>query len=70
MLKGIGRSWVRSLWFALRLALDTKYQDKFWKAHDALFGVISKLTEPRLRYLLAGAGIDFYRLDGDLAGYA
>jgi protein-disulfide isomerase len=55
---------------AARLALASKYQDKFLKAHDALIGVNSKLTEPRLRELLAGAGIDVDRLDRDLAGNA
>ena len=52
---------------AARLALASKYQDKFLKAHDALIGVNSRLTEPRLRELLAGAGIDVDRLDRDLA---
>ena len=55
---------------ASRMALASKYQDKFLKAHDALIGVNSKLTEPRLRELLAGAGIDVDRLDRDLAGNA
>jgi protein-disulfide isomerase len=55
---------------AARLALASKYQDKFLKAHDALIGVNSKLTEPRLRELLAGAGIDVDRLDRDLAANA
>ena len=32
---------------AARMALASKYQDKFLKAHDALIGVNSKLTEPR-----------------------
>ena len=53
-----------------RLALASKYQDKFLKAHDALIGVNSRLTEPRLRELLAGAGIDVDRLDRDLAANA
>ena len=55
---------------ASRMALASKYQDKFLKAHDALIGVNSKLTEPRLRELLAGAGIDVDRLDRDLAANA
>lgn len=52
---------------AARMALASKYQDKFIQAHDALIGVNSKLTEPRIRELLAGAGIDIDRLDRDLA---
>ena len=52
---------------AARMALASKYQDKFVQAHEALIGVSSKLTEPRVRELLAGAGIDLDRLDRDLA---
>ncbi len=55
---------------ASRAALASKYQDKFIQAHDALIGVDSKLTEPRIRELLAGAGIDVDRLDRDLAANA
>jgi protein-disulfide isomerase len=53
-----------------RLALATKYQDKFLPAHEALIGVSSRLTEPRVRELLAGAGVDMDRLDKDLAANA
>jgi protein-disulfide isomerase len=52
---------------AARMALASKYQDKYLAAHDALIGVNSKLTEPRIRELLGGAGIDLDRLDRDLA---
>jgi protein-disulfide isomerase len=55
---------------AARMALASKYQDKFLKAHEALISVNSKLTEPRIRELLAGAGIDVDRLDRDLAANA
>jgi protein-disulfide isomerase len=51
---------------ASRLALACKYQDKYLQAHDALIGVNSKLTEPRIRELLAGAGIDVDRATRDL----
>src|ERR1700682_1536945 len=51
---------------AARMALASKYQDKYIQAHEALIGVNSKLTEPRMRELLAGAGIDVDRLDRDL----
>ena len=52
---------------ASRLALAAKYQDKFMAAHEAMIGVSSKLTEPRINELLAGAGIDMDRLKRDLA---
>src|SRR3979409_386021 len=37
---------------AARMALATRYQDKFVAAHDALMGTASRLTEPRIRELL------------------
>lgn len=52
---------------AARLTLAAKYQDKFLPAHEALIGVASRLTEPRVRELIAGAGIDMDRLNKDLA---
>jgi protein-disulfide isomerase len=52
---------------ASRMALACKYQDKFIQAHEALIGINSKLTEPRIRELLAGAGIDVDRATRDLA---
>ena len=51
---------------ASRMALATKYQDKYRQAHEALIGVNSKLTESRIRELLAGAGIDVDRATRDL----
>jgi len=51
---------------ASRMALASKFQDKFIQAHEALIGVNSKLTEPRLRELLTGAGVDIDRLTRDL----
>jgi protein-disulfide isomerase len=51
---------------ASRMALATKYQDKYRQAHEALIGVNSKLTEPRISELLAGAGIDVDRAKRDL----
>src|SRR3954454_4777209 len=51
---------------AARLALATKYQDKYVTAHDALMGTASRLTEPRIRELLADAGIDVERAVKDL----
>jgi len=55
---------------AARMALASKYQNRFIEAHDALIAVNSKLTEARIREVLAGAGIDVDRLDRDLASNA
>jgi len=52
---------------AAHMVLASKYQDKFIQAHDALIAVNSKLTEARIREVLAGTGIDLDRLDKDLA---
>src|SRR5450631_856251 len=38
---------------AARMALACKFQDKYRQAHDALIGVSSRLTEPRITELLA-----------------
>jgi protein-disulfide isomerase len=51
---------------AARMALACKYQGKYERAHDALFGVSSKLTEPRIDELLKDAGIDLDRAKHDL----
>src|SRR6202047_3659305 len=51
---------------ASRVALACKYQDKYEKAHDAMIGVSSRLTEPRIYELLAGAGVDVDRARKDL----
>ena len=55
---------------AARMALASKFQDKYLPAHDALIGVNSKLTEPRIRELLAGGGVDVDRVTRDLAANA
>ena len=52
---------------AARMTLASKYQDKYLQAHEALIGVNSKLTEPRIRELLSGASLDIDRLNRDLA---
>ena len=52
---------------AARVALACKYQGKYDKAHDAMIGVSSKLTEPRIYELIAGAGVDVDRAKQDLA---
>ncbi len=51
---------------ASRVALACKFQDKYEKAHDALIGVSSRLTEPRIYELIAGAGVDVDRAKKDL----
>ena len=51
---------------AARMALACKYQDKYVQAHDALFGVSSRLTEPRIDELLKDAGIDIELAKHDL----
>ncbi len=55
---------------ASRMALASRYQDKFIQAHDALIAINSKLTEARIREALSGAGVDIDRLNRDLAGRA
>jgi protein-disulfide isomerase len=52
---------------ATRMALASRYQGKYIQAHEAMMAVNSKLTEPRIREVLAGAGIDIDRLNRDLA---
>jgi protein-disulfide isomerase len=66
--------WLRKDWpilgpvsvVAARMALACKFQGKYDKAHDAMMGVNSRLTEPRIGELLAGAGIDVDRAKRDL----
>jgi protein-disulfide isomerase len=55
---------------AARLALASRYQDKFEQAHDALIAINSKLTEAKIRDALSGGGVDVDRLDRDLKGQA
>jgi protein-disulfide isomerase len=55
---------------AARMALAAKFQDKYDAAHDAMMGVNSRLTEPRINELLAGAGVDMDRLKRDLTAHA
>ena len=51
---------------ASRVALASKFQGKYDKAHDALIGVSSRLTEPRIYELIASAGVDVDRVKKDL----
>jgi len=67
--------WLRKDWpvlgpvsvVAACITMKCKFQDKYDKAHDAMMGVNSKLTEPRIDELLAAAGIDVDRAKRDLA---
>ncbi len=52
--------------YASRMALATRYQDKFASAHEALMSTSSRLTESRVRELLAKAGIDVDRAARDM----
>ncbi len=61
-------TWIFTI--AARLTLAARYQDKYLAAHEAVIGVASRLTAPRVRELIAGAGIDMDRLDKDLAANA
>jgi protein-disulfide isomerase len=51
---------------ASRMAVASRYQDKFEQAHDALIALNSKLTEAKIRDALSGGGLDVDRLDRDL----
>ncbi len=55
---------------AARMALAAKYQDRFQAAHQAMMGLTTKLTEPRIQEALAAANIDVDRLKRDLAANA
>ena len=55
---------------AARMAVASRYQDKFEAAHDALIAINSKLTEAKIREALSGGGVDVDRLDRDLKDQA
>jgi protein-disulfide isomerase len=55
---------------ASRMALASRYQNKFEQAHDALMAVNSKLTEAKIREALSGGSVDIDRLDRDLKDQA
>jgi protein-disulfide isomerase len=52
--------------FAAKLALASKYQNKYAVAHDALIAADTKLTEATVNDLLAKAGIDVATATADL----
>lgn len=53
--------------YAAKMALASKYQNKYPEAHKALISAKSKLTEAIVRDLLEKAGIDVARATADLA---
>jgi protein-disulfide isomerase len=55
---------------ASRMALASRYQNKFEQAHDALMAINSKLTEAKIREALSSGGVDIDRLDRDLKDQA
>lgn len=52
--------------YASRMALASKFQDKYLQAHEVLISSASRLTEPGVRERLASAGIDVDRATRDL----
>ncbi len=52
--------------FAAKLALASKYQNKYAAAHDALIGADTKLTAATVNDLLAKAGVDVAVATSDL----
>jgi len=55
--------------YASKIALATKYQNKFAEAHEALMNTSSRITESRIRELLAEAKIDVDRATRDLEAH-
>jgi protein-disulfide isomerase len=51
--------------YAAKMALASKYQDKYEDAHDALIAAKAKLTEAGVDDLLAKAGVDVARASAD-----
>ena len=52
--------------YASKMALATKYQNKFVEAHEAMMNTSSRLTESRIREMLTEAKIDVDRATRDL----
>ncbi len=52
--------------YAAKLALATKYQDKYSESHEALISATTRLTEKSIQTILAKAGIDVERAKRDL----
>ncbi|MBN8970469.1 MAG: DsbA family protein [Rhizobiales bacterium] len=52
--------------YASKMALATRYQDKFVQAHEAMMNTSSRITESRIREMLTEAKIDVDRATRDL----
>ncbi|HEY0327613.1 MAG TPA: DsbA family protein [Rhodopseudomonas sp.] len=52
--------------YAARLALASRFQDKYVAAHEALIGLTARLSESSVRDALSAAGIDVARATSDL----
>jgi protein-disulfide isomerase len=55
--------------YAAKMALASKYQDKYVQAHQALIEVDSKLTVDAVNDLLAKAGVDVATATSDLQAH-
>ena len=55
--------------YAARLALATKYQNKYGEAHEALIAATGALTESKVQEILTEAGIDVARAQRDLTAH-
>jgi protein-disulfide isomerase len=56
--------------YAAKMALASKFQNKYEEAHDALIAAKTKLTEAAVDDLLAKAGIDVAKAAADRAAHA
>jgi protein-disulfide isomerase len=56
--------------YAAKMALASKFQDKYEDAHDALIAAKTKLTEAAVDDLLAKAGVDVARASADRNAHA
>jgi protein-disulfide isomerase len=55
--------------YAAKMALASKFQNKYEEAHDALIAAKTKLTETAVDDLLTKAGVDVARTTADLAAH-
>jgi protein-disulfide isomerase len=56
--------------YAAKMALASRFQNKYEEAHDALIAAKTKLTEAAVDDLLAKAGIDVAQASADRAAHA
>jgi protein-disulfide isomerase len=56
--------------YAAKMALASKFQDKYEEAHDALIAAKTKLTEAAVDDLLAKAGVDVAKATADRTAHA